>query len=121
MTLTEEIVAAMGAHGHWKGRLRAAVDKGTSTFTVSTVAVDNLCDFGKFLHTKVDPAAKQSAHWRRCQDLHARFHKEAGRVLQLALAGKKGMAEEAMNAHSEFAKVSRELAAAMLKWRSAAS
>jgi methyl-accepting chemotaxis protein len=119
LTLSEEIQAAIGAHGAWKLRLRTAVDTGTSTFTVSAVGVDNQCDFGKFLHTKVDPATKNSAQWRKCRDLHAQFHKAAAGVLQLALAGKKEVAKEALGAQGEFTTVSRALSAAMLEWKTA--
>jgi hypothetical protein len=112
---------AVGAHGLWKVRLRAAIDKGTGTFTVATVAADHECDFGKFLFTTVAPEVRNSPHWRKCRDLHARFHREASSVLQLALAGKKEAAEQAMDSESEFARLSRSLIAAMLKWRSTAT
>jgi hypothetical protein len=114
--LTDEIRAALGSHGLWKGRLRAAVDKGSSALTVAAVETDQGCDLGKFLYTVVDPA-EQTAHWRKCRDIHAKFHREAARVLQLALAGKKAAAEEAMLPESEFARMSRALTAEMLKWR----
>jgi len=119
VTLSDGIQVAVGAHGLWKVKLHAAIDKETGAFTVAGAGVDHKCDCGKFLHTQVDAELKKSAYWRRCRDLHARFHQEAARVLQLALAGKKAAAQEAMDPDSEFARISRSLTAEMLKWRSA--
>jgi hypothetical protein len=116
MKLSDEIQAAIGAHGAWKLRLRTAVDRGTSAFTVSTVAVDNQCDFGKFLQK----AATNSEHQHKCRDLHTQFHNAAAGVLQLALAGKKEAANQALGAQSEFTRVSRALTAAMMEWQSSA-
>jgi hypothetical protein len=54
---------------------------------------------------------------RAVRELHARFHLEAARVLELALAGKRGEATAAMALGSPFATVSSKLTAAMTAWR----
>jgi hypothetical protein len=116
MANVDEINKAIGAHGMWKQRLRQAIDAGQSEFTVERVRPDNQCDFGKWLHG-LPPTDKSSAHWKSVQDLHARFHAEAARVLEHALKGHKEKADDGLSPDSSFAKVSLELTAAMMKWK----
>lgn len=116
MANTEEINKAIGAHGMWKQRLRQAVDSGKSEFTVERVRPDNNCDFGKWLHG-LPPGDKNSEHWKTVQDLHAKFHIEAARVLQLATTGNKAEAEKGLASNSPFTSVSAKLTSAMMKWK----
>jgi methyl-accepting chemotaxis protein len=117
MACVEEISKAIGAHGMWKQRLRSAIDTGKSDFATERVRPDNLCDFGKWLHGL--PATDKSAlDWKTVQNLHARFHLEAARVLDLALKGKKTEADRLMTADSEFGRISQSLTTAMMKWKS---
>lgn len=117
MSLSDEIQAAIGSHGLWKGRLHTAIETGSSKFTVASVAQDSECAFGKFLYSNTDPAVRNSVHWRTCLDLRSRFHQSAARVLQLAMNGNKEAAKKEMEAQSEFIKLSRTLTAEMLKWQ----
>ena len=119
MDFKNQIQAAIGAHGIWKQRLRAAITQGASEYSVSKVQADNQCDFGKFLYEKLDSDKRNSQEYRRCRELHAQFHKAAARVLELALAGKKDEANQAMGVQSEFAKVSSSLTNAMVGWQKA--
>jgi methyl-accepting chemotaxis protein len=118
MANAEEITKAIGAHGMWKQRLRQAIDSGKSEFTVERVQPDNLCDFGKWLHA-LPAADKAGMNWKTVQELHARFHLEASRVLGLALSGQKQDAEKALANSSEFANISSNLTSAMMKWKDA--
>ena len=63
------------------------------------------------------PSEKQSFHWSNVMNLHADFHKEAARVLQLALTGHKDEAEAAIAFKSEYAKLSAHLTEGMIKWK----
>jgi methyl-accepting chemotaxis protein len=50
------------------------------------VALDHQCEFGKWLYDI--PAADRPAElWEKVRKLHADFHKEAGRILHLAVNG----------------------------------
>lgn len=120
MANKDEITKAIGAHGLWKQRLRQAIDTGKSDFTVEKVRPDNNCDFGKWLHG-LAAGDKTSAHWKTVQELHANFHQEASRVLDLALKGKKPDAEKGIAPDSPFAKVSTSLTGAMMKWKESIS
>lgn len=118
MANAEEITKAIGAHGLWKQRLRQAIDTGKSDFTVERVKPDHNCDFGKWLHS-LPAADKSTVNWKTVQELHARFHHEASRVLGLALSGQKQDAEKSIDTGSEFSTISSNLTAAMMKWKTA--
>ena len=100
--LSEEIDKAIGAHGMWKNRLNHAIQAGSSDYTVAGVKPDNLCAFGKWLHG-LPPSAKDSQSWNDIRVMHAEFHAEAARVLDLALDGKKAEATSVLATGSRFA------------------
>lgn len=114
--IQEEIQKAIGAHGMWKQRLRTAVATGHADITVEITCQDNQCAFGKWLYT-LDGATRSSPRWQCVQTAHADFHREAGRVLELALGGKKKEAEEALSFSSRFNEVSAKLTAEMMAWK----
>lgn len=116
MLNTEEITKAIAAHGMWKQRLRKAIEEGNSEYTVDKLKVDNLCDFGKWLHS-LSSEEKKSTHWPTIQQLHAKFHIEAAHILDLAIKGKIKEAEEAMAIGKNFTMLSGELTSAMMKWK----
>ncbi len=117
---TEHLVNAIAAHGRWKSRLRQAIDTGQSEWKAESVRSDNLCEFGVWLFS-VPAAEKASERWTRIRDLHAEFHKEAARILTLALAGRKSEAEAAMALGSQFSKISADLTLALAQWRDSGS
>ncbi len=116
MSQSELISKAMWAHGQWKHRLRKAVDTGSSEFSVKTVCADDQCDFGKWLNG-MPPERKGAADWKNIKTLHAQFHVEAGRVLELALGGRKAEAEKALGMGSGYSKASANLIAALDAWK----
>ena len=112
----ETIQKAIGAHGMWKARLKTAIATGKSEFQVTNVKVDNLCEFGKWLYA-LPVQERTSPAGKAVQDLHAKFHQEAAKVLDLALRGQKADAEKAIELGSEFAKTSADLTRAMMNWQ----
>ena len=119
MRLYDQIESAISAHGLWKGRLRAAIQSGTSDLTVMAVRADDQCTFGKWLH-KLNAEGRKSPSYSTCRELHAQFHKEAADVLALALAGKRQEAANAIGPSSVFSKTSANLTRAMVAWAEAA-
>jgi Chemoreceptor zinc-binding domain len=119
MDLTGQIKAAIGVHGLWKSKLKAAIDLGESDVTADVVRGDRNCAFGKWLHS-LDAEAGKSASCKTCKELHAKFHLAAASVLSLALAGKK---QEALNAleNGEFVKTSADLTRALMAWSQSAA
>ncbi len=118
MSELHPIDRAIAAHAKWKSNLRLAIDTGRSEYTVERVRPDYLCDFGKWLLDR-PPAVKTGEHYRNVRDLHARFHLEASRVLELALTGHRDEATAAMAMGGSFASVSAKLTAAMTAWKKA--
>jgi hypothetical protein len=112
----EEISKAIGMHGRWKLRLKQAIAQGNSEFEVEKVRVDGECAFGKWLNS-LPQFEKQSDYWKNVKQLHIEFHKEAARVLQLALNGQKQDAEIALSFKSNFSKISADLTNTMVKWK----
>lgn len=120
MTDVVEIDKAIAAHGMWKMRLKAAIDSGQVEIPVATICADNQCAFGKWLYgATLGPADKATAHYQSVRGLHADFHKLAGKVAQLATAGRKLEAEKLMALGGDFTAVSSKLTAAMVAWKRA--
>ncbi|MEZ5962923.1 MAG: CZB domain-containing protein [Planctomycetota bacterium] len=115
--LVDQIAAAIGAHGLWKGRLLAAIESGKSDTDVATVKRDDACKFGTWLHTEIDPTAKSSPHFAKVKEQHAKFHQEAARILGMALSGDKAGAKGALS--GTYTKVSNELINLLRDWRGA--
>ncbi|MFN3470324.1 MAG: CZB domain-containing protein [Novosphingobium sp.] len=114
--LVSQIEEAIGAHGLWKMRLRGAIRSGTCDLTVQEASGDCNCKFGKWLHDPAfAPAHKGGVPHRVVTRVHAEFHREAGRVLQLALAGDQAAADAAMA--GPFTETSEKLVRALLKWK----
>jgi hypothetical protein len=112
-----EIKNVIGAHGNWKQRLWRAIETGNSDFTVEEYGADNHCDFGKWLYS-LSSDEKNSSRWLNIQQLHANFHIEAARLLELAAQGYQQEAQDAMLIGSDFARLSGQLTMAMVKWKS---
>lgn len=119
-TLEDQISAAIGAHGLWKGRLRTAIDSGSTDLTAAEIQDDHQCSFGKWLHgPELNAQDKTSRHYKTCVDLHRRFHSAAAAVLSLALQGKKQEASEALDGNGGFKRLSTELTRALMEWKAA--
>jgi methyl-accepting chemotaxis protein len=112
----QHIDKAIAAHGAWKIRLKDAIHTGTSAVTAETAASDNHCAFGKWFYD-IPAEIRESDTGRTVHDLHAGFHTAAGKVLALALAGKKQEAEAELERGSEFATVSARLISVLMEWK----
>jgi len=104
----EKIDAAIKAHLAWFERLKSAIATGKSDFNPPTVAMDNQCEFGKWLYSDLKAVCDQ-AKYDRIKSLHANFHKKAAEILKLALDGKKELATSEINISSPLGSLSGEL------------
>jgi hypothetical protein len=120
MVDAEKITKFIAAHAKWKHHLKAAIDTSQSDKTVEDVAPEDRCEFGKWLLSlpKQEQATDQ---WQKVRTLHAEFHKAAGDVLAMALAGKRDEANAAMAFGGKFARISANLTVAMSEWRKSLS
>ncbi len=118
MVTIETLQKAIAAHTSWKARLRNAISTGKFEVELSTVRVDDKCDFGKWLYgPELQPGEKQSQHYCTVKKLHAEFHQEAARIVGWALAGQKGKAEESLALGGAYTNASHRLTEAMMQWR----
>ena len=114
----EQITKALSAHGMWKTRLKSAIQSGTSDITPERAALDNCCDFGKWLYSL--PGREQECDaFREAKKLHANFHQEASGVLRLALGGKRDQAMRCVAVKGSFWNASERLASHMSSWKDA--
>jgi len=119
MSIHDEISKAITAHSMWKNRLEKAIETRQSEWTSAKVQPDNLCDFGKWLHS-LPASEKTSNHWKEVQKLHADFHQEAARVLQFALTGKVHEAKDSLD-NGLYATCSSKVTLAMIAWKKSLS
>lgn len=117
----EQIRAALGAHGMWKARLRSAIDSGQSDLSVAGTRVDDRCDFGKWLYGDGRKGFASPQDWETIRGLHADFHVQAARVLELALSGHRAEAEKAMGIGGSFSRASSALVTALTRLESQAA
>jgi|SRR3974390_1148507 len=116
MTLEDEIVKAIETHWRWKKRLRSAIDSGKADANVAEAAKDNVCEFGQWLYGSTIPdAVRASEDYESVRKLHADFHKSAASVLECISNGQKAQANALMT--GEYAEISANLTAAMMKWK----
>jgi methyl-accepting chemotaxis protein len=117
----EEISKAISAHGQWKQKLRTAINTGECESTPEKVKHDKNCSFGKWLHERIAPDAKESLYYPRVVLLHSKFHQEAGSILEMALNGNKESANLRIGLSSEFSKLSANLTKEMQCWQESLS
>jgi hypothetical protein len=115
-TLKDQIERAISAHGVFRFKLSHMVEAGTAEMTPQTVAADDQCPVGQWLHYALDDPVRGTAHYARVRELHATFHRAAGEVANLAAARRRTEALEAMELTSTFKRASDQLIAALEAW-----
>lgn len=110
-----EITEAIGAHGAWKTRLKAAALAGVATLDPVKVADGHSCRFGMWLDGYLT-AHPNDRNARRIGDLHQQFHRTAGAVAGRINAGE-GKAALKEIEEGQFKTVTTDLVAAMMEWR----
>ena len=61
--------------------------------------------------------AKKPPHYKEAFDLHAKFHQQAGKILELAFNGSLGEAQNLMGPSEPFAKYSAALTLKLKDWK----
>ena len=117
MSVHDEIDKAIAAHGQWKQKLRTAIDTGECESTPAKVKMDCNCSFGKWLHERIEPSAKDNHFYEEAVSLHAQFHQEAGSILELALNGKGDEAHDLLALGGNFSKYSAALTKTLKNWQ----
>ena len=114
LVLTSQLRAGLMAHELWRSGLISAVLTGRGLVRPTEAGRDDACDFGRWLVRLRDlPEVPQVAAVR---ELHARFHREAAEVLELATAGRRPEATRAVGPGSRFDEAALKLGAAVKDW-----
>jgi Chemoreceptor zinc-binding domain len=110
---------AVSAHVQWKSKLATYIAKPDHSLNADTVAKDNECDLGKWLHGEGRKYAKLSEFQKLVTD-HARFHVAAADVVRKANAGQKASEEVALGSKSEYAAASNAVVTSLMHMKNAA-
>ena len=114
--VSKQIKDALVAHRKWKEQLQKAIEAGSSEFKPVVVRQDNQCAFGKWLYDEADADLQQTALFQQTKQLHATFHQETGRILEIALQGRREEATRALDLGQDFARLSMEINSALIAW-----
>lgn len=77
-----DLSQAIRKHTEWRLKLRSAISN-RETLDVATIAKDNCCELGKWLHGEGKALFGTLRAYPVCVAAHANFHVEAGRVAQI--------------------------------------
>jgi methyl-accepting chemotaxis protein len=113
---------AIQKHAQWKFKFNSHLQSVKSGQTVealdvATIAKDNCCDFGKWLHGEAKARFAEKPAWSKCVTAHAEFHREAGKIAQALNAKKAEEAERMMAPHTAFAEASRAVGVAIIEMK----
>ncbi len=104
---------AISRHARWKLLLRTAIDHGRCEHTSKEVWMDDRCEFGRWVHS-LPMSERDPRFYDEAKELHATFHHEASRILDLALKGNRDEAEQMLN---PFMHCSSKLVHLLARWR----
>ena len=105
---------AIQKHAQWKFRFRQAMLKSES-MDANTIAKDNQCDVGKWLHGEAKSLYGQRAAHKECLARHAAFHVEAGKVATAINARRNDEAERMLAHGSPFSEASKAVSVALIE------
>lgn len=112
--LAAQIRVALASHAMWRHHLEHAVLTGRAPRSPEEVRCEDRCAFGAWLLGLAPLRA--APQFGEVRHLHARFHEEAARVLELAIQGQPQAAAQAMAAQGRFDRAARDLREALEAW-----
>jgi hypothetical protein len=110
---------AIQAHVQWKSKLAAYIAKPDHSLNSATIAKDNCCELGKWLHGEGQMHSKSPEFAKLVAD-HARFHAAAADIVKRADAGQHVNEEVALGAHSEYAAASNTVVTELMRLKKVA-
>ncbi|MCX7100449.1 MAG: CZB domain-containing protein [Methylobacter sp.] len=105
---------AQQKHGEWKVKLRRAITK-HELMDVKTIARDDCCDFGKWLHGDGKIKLGHQTSFSECLSRHAAFHVEAGKVAEVINAQRYKDAEAMLGAGTPYTLASNQVGIAIMR------
>lgn len=107
---------AIKAHSDWKIKLTQYLKKPDGSLKAETIAPDNLCALGKWIHGEGQKFA-QFPEFKELQSIHAEFHKAAADVVRRADSGQQVSAEVTLGAKSKYGEVSSKVVSLIMKMK----
>jgi len=105
---------AVAKHAEWKTKFRMAISK-NETMDASTIAKDNCCELGKWLHGEGKNKFGHLSTLSDCLAKHSSFHIEAGKIANAINAKKYTEAEAMLNAGTTYAAASSAVGVSIMK------
>lgn len=107
---------ALAAHTEWKTKLRSAISA-QSSLDAGTIARDDCCAFGKWLHGEARAKYGSLQSYRDCISKHAAFHLEAGKVASIINQKQFHRAEAALGSGSPYTNASNAVGMSIIQLR----
>jgi methyl-accepting chemotaxis protein len=111
-----DLDSAIGKHAEWKMKFRNAISK-QEQMDAATIAKDNCCDLGKWLHGEAKTSFSRLASYAECVKKHAAFHVEAGKVATAINAKKYAEAEAMIGGGTIYAQASSAFGVATMQFK----
>lgn len=111
-----DLDSAIKAHGEWKVKFRAAI-AGKQKLDAATIAKDNVCPLGSWLHGEAKAKYAGLKSYAKCVGDHAAFHTEAGKVASAINAGRFTEAETMIGSSTAYSNASSTVGAAIIGLR----
>ena len=112
-----DLDSAIKVHAQWRSRLRKAAQK-QERLDADTVARDDCCDLGKWLHGRGQGSYGSLPAFRTLVDRHREFHSAAGAVAKAINWGNYAEAEKALAGNTAFSRASNDVGVAIVQLRS---
>jgi Chemoreceptor zinc-binding domain len=109
-----DLASAIAKHAEWKLKLRSAILK-NETMDAGTLAKDNCCELGKWLHGEAKTKFARLSSYSDCVSKHATFHAEAGKVAVAINSKNYSVAEAMLNAGTPYTAASNAVGGAIIK------
>lgn len=111
---------AVQKHAEWKTKLRAAIAR-HEQMDVATLAKDNCCELGQWLHGEAKTRFSRLVSHGECLQRHAAFHVEVAKVASAVNARQFTQAEAMLGAGTAYAHISSSLSVSFMRLRKEAS
>ncbi|MCB1998593.1 MAG: CZB domain-containing protein [Rhodoferax sp.] len=111
---------ASQAHAEWKVKFRMAIQQ-KSKMDASSIAMDNCCPLGQWLHGEAKGLYNRLPAYRECLGKHAEFHRAAGQVAAAINRGDYAGASAMLEAGTPYAGASSAVGSAILGLKKAIS
>lgn len=114
-----DLSQAIQKHAEWKLKFRNAIS-GKEMLDAVTIASDNCCELGKWLHGEGKIKYSKLASHAECTTKHAAFHVEAGKVATAINSRKYTQAEAMLGGSTPYAAASSDVAVTITRLKNEA-